>query len=208
MLRTIALTILLVPLAGSAPEPGTDQFTLVKEEQHIRIYCRWVPVDATRNARQLKAEFTVNESPDRIVRLLRDDSRVTGWMKNTSMYYRVRTLNDTNWYSYIRFSVPWPLSNQDCVLHYSLSGPSSRGEVRIMARSEPELLRTFDGVKRIAHLEAEWILDPVGPRTTRVQYLLFSRQPSRYPRGITDPIIRNNLYETMYAFRAMLGETF
>jgi hypothetical protein len=188
------------PATGRVPATNSAEFSLVREENNIRVYSRWIPVDETRNVRQLKAEFTVDQPPEKVLERIHDDNHFCDWMKNTKTSYRVRTVDPLTWYSYLQFSVPWPLSNQDCILRYEVKRSSAPGEITVVVTGEPGFLREFEGVKRISHLEGEWILKETGPGRTRVVYLIFSKQPSRYPRRITDPIIQNNLLESMNAF--------
>ena len=47
----------------------TTEFILIKQDKNINIYAKWIKVDETRSARQLKAEFTVNASFTKIISL-------------------------------------------------------------------------------------------------------------------------------------------
>ena len=71
----------------------------------------------------------------------------------------------------------------------------------ILLNGDSEYLPEVDGVTRISHMEGMWKLVSAGPDRTLVEYVIFSRQPSSFPRWITDPIIQNNMVRTMMAFR-------
>lgn len=194
------------PLSKSSTTVASTDFKMVKSENDITIYTRWIPVNETRSARQLKAEFFIPEPVDQILSVLRDDTHTTSWMRNTKTYYRVKTMDQRQWYSYVQFAVPWPLSNQDCILKYQVIVDPSSQNTRIEVVGVPDYLKEFEGVKRIAHMEVEWVFTRVNPSLTKVEYYAFSNQPSRYPRSITDPIIQNNLLKTMKAFCCTVSE--
>lgn len=201
MKRILLASLAPLLLSMTAPDGPEPEFTLSKADGNIRIYSRWIPVDETRSARQLKAEFTVESTPDRILSVLREERSLPDWMQHTETCYRVRSLGPGDWYSYIRFDVPWPLSNQDCILHYEVMQSGNGESIRVKGTGVPDFMRSFEGVKRIGHLEIEWILTRVGEGRTRVEYKVFSNLTPSFPRKITDPIIQNNLMDSMNAFR-------
>jgi len=186
------------PLSSKTGEES--EFTLVKQEDDISIYTRWIPVDETRSARQVKVKFTVHAPADKLISVLLDDDSFTSWMRGTKDYHRIQTVDSVNWYSYIQFSIPWPLNDQDCIIRYTLRKHSGT-YMEITLNGEPAYLAPVDGVKRIPHMQGSWRLLEVSPEKTLVEYLIFSNQPSSFPRWITDPIIQNNMIKTMTAFR-------
>ena len=178
-------------------DPG---FTLVKDVSGIRIFTRWIPVTESRSARQIKAVLVMDGTVAAVLSVLSDDKSFTKWMNATKDYYRVRTIDSRQWYSYVQFSVPWPLNNQDCIIKYELTEDPAAGKTFISLTGMPSLLRPFEGVKRIPHMEGSWIITDLGKNKVMVEYIMFSNQKPSFPRWITDPIIQNNLLKTMEAF--------
>jgi hypothetical protein len=195
------------PVKSGNPVPeATDGFTLARSDENIRILYRWVNTDAPQAVRQLKAEFIADCPVNRILDVIHDDNHFQEWMSNTKLYYRVKSVDTGNWYSYVQFSLPWPLSNQDCILHYQLKTPASPDFVQVFITGEPAFLREFKGVKRISHLEIQWKLRSIGHGRTWVEYFVLSNQVSDIPKTLTDPIIQKNLLRTMNAFRETVRE--
>ncbi|MBN1198991.1 MAG: hypothetical protein JXA23_06545 [Bacteroidales bacterium] len=190
------------PAANASGTSGT--FELVKQENDITIYTRWIPVDGNRSARQVKVTFAVDAPADKTLSMLLNDGSFTSWMKGTKDYHRVHTIDSGNWYSYVQFAIPWPLNNQDCIIHYQIR-ENTKTYKEILLYGEPEYLATVDGVTRISHMEGSWKLVSAGPSRTLVEYVIFSRQPSSFPKWITDPIIQNNMIKTMMSFREQVG---
>lgn len=188
------------PLTGKTVSAGTSAYTLVKSENSIDIYTRWIPVGESRSARQVQVKFTITASVEKALSILLNDREFTVWMKGTHEYRRIQTTDPNHWYSYIRFSIPWPLNDQDCIIRYAVS-KHTPSFYEISIDGDPGYLQPVDGVKRISHMTGSWKLVQVAPGRTLVEYTIFSNQPSSFPKWITDPIIQNNMMETMTAFR-------
>jgi hypothetical protein len=177
------------------------KFTLVRSDNNVSIYTRWIPVTEIRSTRQLKAEFVIDCPAEKVVSVLRDEKSYTKWMKATKTYYRLKTVNENQWYSYIQFSIPWPLNNQDCILKYEVHEGPDPSKTEITLAGEPGFLQTYEGVERISHMEGSWMITKIGPDKSRVEYLVYSNQTPKFPTWITDPLIQKNLLKTMIALR-------
>jgi len=204
------ITLLLfsgIILPGMASDPvirnttaAAPAYTLAKSESGINLYTRWLPVDDTRSARQVKVCFAVDAPMAAVQATLLDDAQVSLWMKGTCEYRRLTDTTAGMWHTYIRFSIPWPLNDQDCIIRYAVvkQTPSC---YEITIDGEPGFLELKDGVKRISHMTGSWKLMHVSPSRTLVEYTIFSAEPSSFPKWITDPIIQNNMIDSMEAFR-------
>jgi hypothetical protein len=214
--KTTTLLVLLVFLLNSgfnketrnnifSNDPSTidvnAKFNLVRSDDNISIYTRWIPVTETRSTRQLKAEFVIDCPAEKVISVLRDEKSYTKWMKATKTYYRLKTINTNQWYSYVQFSIPWPLNNQDCILKYEVHQNTELSRTEITLIGEPDFLQTYEGVERISHMEGSWVITQIGPGKSRVEYLVYSKQAPKFPTWITDPLIQKNLLKTMNAFR-------
>ncbi len=186
---------------NSSENDVSAKFTLVRSDEYISIYTRWIPVTETRSTRQLKAEFVIDCPAEKVVSVLRDEKSYTKWMKATKTYYRLKTVNENQWYSYVQFSIPWPLNNQDCILKYEVQESADPSKTEITIAGEPGFLQTYEGVERISHMEGSWVITQIGPGKSHVEYLVYSKQAPKFPTWITDPLIQKNLLKTMNAFR-------
>ena len=214
--KTTTLLVLLVFLLNTgfkkesrnnifSNDPSTidvnAKFNLVRSDDNISIYTRWIPVTETRSTRQLKAEFVIDCPAEKVVSVLRDEKSYTKWMKATKTYYRLKTINENQWYSYVQFSIPWPLNNQDCILKYEVHECTDPSKTEITLAGEPDFLQTYEGVERISHMEGSWVITKIGAGKSRVEYLVYSKQAPKFPTWITDPLIQKNLLKTMNALR-------
>ncbi len=182
-----------------------SKFILVRSEENISIYTRWIPVTETRSTRQLKAEFNIDSPAEKVISVLRDEKSYTKWMKATKTYYRLKTIDENQWYSYIQFSIPWPLNNQDCILRYEVQESTEPLKIEIRLMGEPDFLQHYDGVERISHMEGSWVITQIGEGKSHVEYFVYSKQAPKFPTWITDPLIQKNLLKTMNAFRDIVN---
>jgi hypothetical protein len=193
----------LITENSSAPDKSA-KFTLVRSDENVSIYTRWIPVNETRSTRQLKAEFVIDCPVEKVVSVLRDEKTYTQWMKASKTYFRLKTISENQWYSYVQFSIPWPLNNQDCILKYEVHENNELLRTEITLVGEPDFLKTYDGVERISHMEGSWVITQIGTGKSRVEYLVYSNQAPKFPTWITDPLIQKNLLKTMNAFREIV----
>jgi hypothetical protein len=185
---------------------NTTSFILVKDVSGVRIFTRWIPVDDTRSGKEVKAEFFASGTPATVLEVLRDDKMFVKWMNATRDYYRVKTIDNNQWLSYVQFATPWPLNNRDIVIRYEVVENSAEGKVVIRMTGEPKGIRTFDGVKRIPHMSGSWVVTDLGNNRVKVEYIMFSNQKPEFPLWITDPIIQKSLVKTMTALQGILKQ--
>lgn len=182
--------------------PDTAEFTLVKTSGDIALYERWISPEPNQSARQVKATFTLRASPAAAVALLKDGSRGRMWNKNTNSY-KVVDVSRNSWVGYIQYDLPWPVSNQDCVLQYQATGHSDSLVISFEGTQHdrfPERKR----VQRIAEIQGKWVFTKVADGEVLVEYYITTHPSKSLPKWIADPIIRNNLIETLDSFRTML----
>ena len=183
---------------------ANSSYSLVKDVSGIRIYMRWIPVGEAYSAKEVKAEFIAGGTVHDALKVLRDDRSIAQWMNGTKEYYRVRTIDNTHWYSYIQFATPWPLNNRDIIIKYEVTEELQDGKIVIRMTGDPYVIQVFDGVKRILHMVGSWTVTDLGNNTVKVEYVMFSNQKPEFPRWITDPIIQKSLVKTMTAFQDIM----
>ena len=193
--------------AGRIDDIRTDtaEFTLVKTERGISLYERWYPFTSTENARQLKATFTVRANSTAALTLLKDASKGEVWNKNTNAY-KVVDVREDSWVSYIQYDLPWPVKNQDCVLRHQTRVDPDKVSV-IFRDTDHPLFPVKNRVERIPEIKGKWIFK-TSDDLLHVEYYIATTPSKRLPGWLTDPIIRNNLVETLHVFRRILESNY
>ncbi len=199
LLLLIAIFPHLCP--GSDGTTDTSDFVLVKSSNGISLYERWYQLTPDLLAREIKATFQVNSLADAAVTLIRDGSKGVLWNKNTRVY-QILPGNSTEWIGYIEYDLPWPISNQDCVLQYRQSISDGSLQIEFEAAEHPAFPE-IKKIQRIPNISGKWIFEERDGGID-VEYYVTTEPSPVLPTWMTDPIIRNNLLDTLDSFRELL----
>lgn len=188
-------------------QTGThDGFELVRSEGDIAVYERWVTFpksDPPITAREVKSEFFVDSSVEDALALLQDESRIHVWQKHVSEF-KIYPDTDSVWYEYSYHDIPWPVSDQDHFLQYTIQDPMEDDGIFITFETveNKELTPERKGVSRMT-LSGSWYFQNMPDGKVKATYRILS-MPGKLPRFITDPVIRNNLMSTVKAYIGLL----
>jgi hypothetical protein len=191
---------------GTGVDPSANSYALVRSDQNISIYSKWIPLNEKVSTRKVKAVFSCAANVDEVLALVMNDAAVTRWMSNVAAFNRVKEVNDHEWYAYIRYGLPWPLSDQDCVLKYRIESPGDGRSARVLVEGMPVYMPAREGVSRISHLECEWLIYQADDNRVLIEYTQYSKQPPKFSRKITDPLVQKALIRSLAAFRAIVEQ--
>jgi hypothetical protein len=177
-------------------------FTLVQKREGIALYERWFPFDSTINAREIKIVFEARSSMGSAINLLRDESSSNKWNPNISKF-RVMKEGTNQWISYIRYDLPWPVADHDCVLRYFLDMQSESKSLVSFESGSHRSFPAVSGTSRLADIKGTWQFAQQ-KESIHIEYSVTTKPSSTLPRWMTDPIVRNNLLDMMVKFRNVL----
>lgn len=207
-LRFTWIIIAGVILSLRCSAQDNSEFSLVKEEDSIFVYERWIifpDSDPPQDAREVKGEFFVNTSILKAYKLLKDESRIMEWQKHVTEFKVHPMPADTIWREYSYHDIPWPVSDQDHFLTYRIE-KKDKDEMFIsfVSTSDDVVAPVKNGVTRM-NLLGSWTFQKISASRIKATYRIIS-QPSSIPRIFTDPIIRRNLMSTIKAYIRILEE--
>ena len=210
-ITTLSITAGLWALAAVSinafAQTGTnDGFELVRDEDNIVVYERWVTFpksDPPVTAREVKSEFEIRGRVNDALALLQDETQVSKWQHHLTEF-DVYPLSDSTWLEYSYRDIPWPVSDQDHLLRYEMQAGAKEGEAFITFETveDDRLAPVRKDVSRMT-LSGSWHLQKIGPDKIKATYRILS-MPGNLPRFITDPVIRNNLMTTVRSFIDLL----
>lgn len=190
-------------------QTGThDGFELVKEEDGILVYERWVTFPGSEpaiTAREVKSEFHIKTRPRLALSLIRDQSKIHSWQKHVSEF-KVYPHSDSIWYEYSYHDIPWPVSDQDHFLEYTMEKPVGGDGIFVTFKTieNKKLAPVRENVSRMT-LSGSWYFQNEHKGIIKVTYRILS-MPGPLPRLITDPVIRSNLMRTVKSYIALLED--
>lgn len=199
--------IVIGPL--QAQDSEIEKFELVKEDSPVFVYERWITfpgkVPAVK-AREVKGEFLINGSIYTILSIIKNESQIKDWQNHVSDFKVHLQPDTTYWMEYSYHDLPWPVSDQDHFIRYSLIEKYPHKELIINFESvnNTKLAPEKNGVTRL-ELSGSWRLEQLSPQQAKITYRILS-MPGTIPRMFTDPIIRSNLMSTMKALTKLAEE--
>lgn len=191
----IMLTIVLFRFVFAA-KPDNNAFKLVKKEDNIFLYERWISTGKGEKVREIKAVFLVRAAKENIIRVLKDETSGKSWNVNARDYRVMLTADANRWISYIRYDIPWPFDDQDCCLAFHQSGNEVSFE-STAHRAFPE----NGNMTRITGTRGKWVLEDMHSGNVKITYLVTTDRSKKIPRWVSDPIVHSNLVKTMAKFR-------
>ena len=184
----------------------SENFVLVKEDSPVYVYERWITFPGKVpevNAREVKGEFPIQASMYEVLDILRDESKIYLWQDHISDY-KIHLQSDTScWFEYSYHDIPWPVSDQDHFLKYTMREivPGKELIIKFESVVDPVRAPIKKGVSRM-ELSGSWHLEQVAQNEVRATYRILS-MPSSIPRMFTDPIIRSNLMSTIQSLTSL-----
>ncbi|MCH5596950.1 SRPBCC family protein [Niabella ginsengisoli] len=183
-----------------------SDFELVKTDKNISVYERWVKHNG-KTVRELKVDFTAQaSSAEKVIALLKDPSKGTKWNTNAKSFRIAHTSNDAVWLSYVRYDIPWPMSDQDCSLKYYFNKSELNNPVCniYFEGIKTEKFPVVKDVTRITGTKGKWMVEKTKSGNLKITYQIVTDKSASVPRWISDPIIHDNIITTMSVFRKLL----
>lgn len=210
-MRVYPFFFLCITLLYALPLRAQDKegFVLVKKEGAIAIYERWLTFPSSNppiTAREVKGEFFYNNTIYAGLRLLQNENKIKQWQSHVSEFKVYPQRDTSTWLEYSYHDIPWPVSDQDHFMEYTVSQslPDRKLFISFRSRTHETLAPSRKGVTRM-QLRGSWTLEQIGPHKVKVTYLILSK-PIGIPKIFTDPIIRSNIMTTIKEYIALLEE--
>jgi|APTNR8051073442_1049403.scaffolds.fasta_scaffold00005_60 hypothetical protein len=195
--KFIWFTIILYPGFLAAQETEAE-YEVVRQDEKITLYERWTNFPgSTVNSRQIKGVFQTTASLDKMFTAITSEAKIKEWQSHI-IEHKYIPKNDTSWHTYSLYDIPWPLTDQDYLLSYTIKERTENRMVLSFQYSLNEKLAPVkEDVDRMPTI-GQWELEKLANGNTQVIYTATSK-PVSYPRFITDRIVRNNMMSTMHA---------
>lgn len=201
------ISLLSLSLAAQDKKIDSDpEFVLIREEPSISLHERWIhypgktpPVPA----REVKGEFHIDGSIYTILKLIKDETQIHNWQNHVGEF-KVYPKPDTNeWHQYTYYDAPWPVSDQDHFVRYTLIEKSKGTELLINFESDTnyKLAPLNEDVTRL-EINGSWHMQQLAPNKAKVTYRVQS-MPGGAPRMLTDPVVRGNLMSSIRSLKEL-----
>lgn len=198
---------IICPVLSLAQADNQKGFVLVKQDQDIGIYERWVTFPKSNpavKAREVKGVFYVKSSIPNAIALIQDEKKIYDWQKHVSEFKVYLKPDTTTWEEYSYHDIPWPVADQDHYLIYQIdkSSTADRVFVTFETKINKVLAPVREDVDRMT-LSGSWLFEKSANGKLKISYSIIS-MPSNIPRLFTDPVIRSNMLSTIKHYVSIL----
>jgi hypothetical protein len=195
-----SLWIIFISQVFVSPEPP---FQLVNQEGTITLYERWIKTGGA-EVRELKAVFEVHAPLERVLPLLQDKSPDHGWDYGADHHVMNSLPGQSGWQVYMRYDMPWPMHDQDCLLSFQPHQISDR-MLQIPFRSMRDNRFPESNTRdRISGVRGQWTIVSEGNGRLKITYQVSSDRSKKIPRWVSDPVVHAHLLESLHSFTLKL----
>ncbi len=175
----------------------------VESTSDITIYERWIDVSPTLSVRERKCELQLKTNYNKVIGTLVNPAMTSYWMENVNNSFLIEKVNETKWYSYTSFAMPWPFDNRDLICVSSLKHHSNQS-ASIEIVSCEYLLPLKHNVKRLTNYKATWKIVDVGKGFVNLSFTAVTYKAPEYPRIIQDKVVRGAFLRSMLKLSLIL----
>ncbi len=202
-MRTVFLSIILLGISLRVfPQKTEPEFQVVREnkEERITIYERWITFPGSQppiKAREVKGDFFIKTTIPKALSLLKNEKEIFKWQTHVTEFKVYATSDSTTWNEYSYHDIPWPVSDQDHYLEYTIQPGSTPNKIFIIFQSKVNaaVAPVRDDATRM-QLYGTWMFERLSDNEIKASYTILSK-PLNIPRIFTDPVIRSNLMSTI-----------
>jgi hypothetical protein len=154
----ILLAFLLAPLVNTA-QSNSEKWVFEKEKNNVKIWTR--KTDAS-EFKSLRAIATYRASVKQMAAVLNDAASYPEWMADLESTEILKEVNPNERYYYFVFDAPWPISNRDNIVHFTLAEDIKTGGFKATVEGIAGYLPEKTGIVRILKSKGSWQVRPKG----------------------------------------------
>ena len=205
MFGMLAIVLAFPSLLFTDPAPPeAKDFELIFEKNGVQVFERWNAGADEKEHRELKAVFNIRAKHDALMAAVREKEKGLLWMQRVAELELLPGGRNGQWRAYIRYGLPWPARDHDCVLSYQRAQPNKGHTVVTFQSTQLTAYPPQKGVHRILGLSGRWEFSAQEDQSYSASYYVQTADSSPIPRFILDPLVRSNLLSTMEAFREVV----
>ncbi|NOZ35041.1 MAG: hypothetical protein GXO80_07065 [Chlorobi bacterium] len=169
-------------------------WNLAEDTGKMKIYTR-LPENSP--FKELKITLSVAAPLSKIIAVLDDAENYTNWVYSCSASHTVKTDNKGNFYYYVKFDLPWPLSDRDMIQHSVQTQDSETLVVTILTKTVLNNVIVEKGVVRMTQSTVKWELTPISENLTKIDYSVRSNPGGDIPSWLVNLVVEKGPKETM-----------
>jgi len=187
------ILVLIINLTSSFSNAQGEWKTAL-EKDAIRVYTREM---ADSKFKEYKGETLVKTTLSCLVSLLDDAPYQKNWMYDITEAKRLKTINKTEGYNYFVQTAPWPVTDRDVIIKYTLTQDKKTKAVTIELKGVKDYIAEKQDKVRIPSLKGKWEFIPLGNGIIKVVYQVHSETGGYVPASIANAVCVDIPYNTL-----------
>ena len=181
-------------LTYSKGQQSENEWELKKEKNDIKVYIR---KSTETSINEVKVITTVKAPVEELVEIVYDIDSYDQWVSNLESANILETVNNREIYYYFEADVPWPFSNRDDILHFTMKEDSISGSATVTFIDVPDYLPEKKKVVRLQKNIGHWKFTPKENGITEIHYQFLTDPGSGHPAWLINMFIVDGPYETV-----------
>ncbi len=177
---------------------GAQQdWVLKKDKDGIQVY---EAKNDNTSFKSVKAECTMTATLSRVAAVLSDIDHHNEWVYGVKAARIVQRVNEAQFFYYSEVSAPWPVSNRDFIIDFSMTQPAP-AILSITSHAVPDMLPEQPGLVRIRNSMSQWTITSTGDNNVKVVYMIQFDPAGSVPSWIVNMFIADGPYKTFKNLR-------
>jgi len=200
-MRVFLLMMILTEFSFAQPSPNAQDWKVRKEENGITVYSRHedgVSID------EIKVVNTVHASLSAIVAVLLDVPHYPDWIFRCTEGKILKEVSDSEQYQYQVNDGPYPVSDRDVVVHFTVWQDPKTKIVYTHSVGVPDYIPKDEDAVRMPLFDGGYQLIPLGNGDVQVVYTLMLDPGGSIPDWIVNKMISSGPYETQLKMKGQV----
>lgn len=170
------------------------EWELKKEKNDIKVYIR---ESAGSSINEVRVVASVKASIEELVEVVYDIDSYPEWVSNMKSAEILETVSKREIYYYFEAEVPWPFSNRDDVMRFTMEENSKTGGVTINFTGNPDYIPEKKKIVRLRKNQGHWKFTPMKNGKTEIDYQFLTDPGKGNPGWLVNMFIVDGPYETI-----------
>jgi hypothetical protein len=170
---------------------------LVHEEDGIEVFTR---ISEPSAVKEIRITLTISSTIDQVSALLGDVPKYTSWVYKSDESRRLETIHANEFYYYMVFDFPFPLSDRDLIVHSQQWIDEQTGSYHSHSTANIDLIPLDPDMVRITDFESTWNIKPIHGGLLYIDYQAKSSPGGEIPIWLANLVITKGPIETMKGF--------
>lgn len=184
--------------------PADNRWELTDDEDGIKFYVRWVPLNSFTEVRERKVEILAHTRLDKALGMVADIDKARLWMSGIKRASLLQRDNNNQWYSHVLYGLPWPFNDREMITLCRMNRGAGQSKITISMESVEHSYPQAKGVERLTNYKASWEIVEINHNLVKMTFIALSGDPPAFPRVIQDPVIKRVFMGNMRTLKDLL----